>query len=363
MKFLWPVLVGVSALLCNSVMSAEFLPLSDAESAAASANYQQYCALCHGANRQGHANDHAPSLNSRSLMESGFLYPIMYAMSYGRRGTAMAGFLDEVGGPLTEEDIFVLTRWLQEQGGFEPVELSSEPISGDIALGKKIYVEECADCHGTDGEGDIGTALGNPVMLSLSSDAFVRYAIENGRQQTDMPEFGGYLEAGEMDAVTAFIRSRASGWSVQKPVFRSPPTTDHYVMNPDSPDPEFELQDEAYVLAKDLFKAIQDKRKLVLLDTRATSQWQMVHIEGAVPIPYYYEGFDALVPHLPADGTWIVAYCECPRAAAETVYLKLQERGFKNIAVLWEGIQGWVSLGYPVSQGELMTVEVDQLQQ
>jgi cytochrome c oxidase cbb3-type subunit 3 len=58
-----------------------------------------------------------------------------------------------------------------------------------------------------------------------------------------------------------------------------------------------------------------------------------------------------------------VAYCECPRAAAETVYLKLQERGFKNIAVLWEGIQGWVSLGYPVSQGELMTVEVDQLQQ
>jgi len=33
----------------------------------AAENYQKYCALCHGADRQGHVNDHAPSLRSKSL--------------------------------------------------------------------------------------------------------------------------------------------------------------------------------------------------------------------------------------------------------------------------------------------------------
>ena len=171
-----------------------------------------------------------------------------------------------------------------------------------------------------------------------------------------MPEFGSKTTAAELDAVTAFLRSRASGWAVEKPVYRRPPTVDEYVLNPGSPDPEFELRDEAYVSASDLYLAIQDKRKMMLLDTRANNLWQMVHIEGAVPIPYYYEDFDALVPDLPDDGTWIIAYCECPRAAAESVYLKLQDRGFENIAVLWEGIQGWVALGYPVSRGEAILV-------
>jgi len=48
-----------------------------------------------------------------------------------------------------------------------------------------------------------------------------------------------------------------------------------------------------------------------------------------------------------------VAYCECPRAAAESVNEELVKQGFPHTAVLWEGIQGWVSLGYPVTVGQL----------
>ncbi len=55
----------------------------------ASANYQKYCSLCHGADRQGHVNDHAPSLRSKSLFESGVPHAILRPMSYGRTGTAM----------------------------------------------------------------------------------------------------------------------------------------------------------------------------------------------------------------------------------------------------------------------------------
>jgi rhodanese-related sulfurtransferase len=91
---------------------------------------------------------------------------------------------------------------------------------------------------------------------------------------------------------------------------------------------------------------------MVLLDTRVTSLWQMGHINGAIPMPYYYDDVEILAADLPGDGTWIVAYCECPRAAAESVSKKLRNNGFKNTAVLWEGFQGWVSLGYPISVGQ-----------
>jgi rhodanese-related sulfurtransferase len=173
-----------------------------------------------------------------------------------------------------------------------------------------------------------------------------------------MPSFGDVLETEQIDAVTAFLRSRATGWAVEKPVFRTPPSVENYVLNPDAPGPDFQLQDGLYVLAKDLNEAIQSNRRMVLLDTRVTSMWQMAHIEGSVPVPYYYELYDSLVADLPSDGTWIVTYCECPRAAAEDVNLELRDRGFKNTAVLWEGIQGWVSLGYPVSRGEVTLVDL-----
>ena len=100
--------------------------------------------------------------------------------------------------------------------------------------------------------------------------------------------------------------------------------------------------------------------RMVLLDTRALPLWQMANIEGSVPMPYYYDrgDFDALADDLPNDGTLIVTYCECPRAAADYVNRKLAERGFENLAVLYEGIQGWITLGYPVVRGDTTTVEI-----
>jgi cbb3-type cytochrome c oxidase subunit III len=334
-----------------------FPELTEAETKQANAMYQQYCSLCHGAERQGHVNDGAPSLRTESLIAAGFPEHLLYAIAYGRRGTPMAAFLDEVGGPLTEDEILLLVRWLQEQSGFFPFDLPLDPVEGDVALGSEIYARDCAECHGANGEGGKGTALGNPAMLALTTDEFLKFTIQHGREGTEMQAFGEKLQPEEINAVTAFLRSKAGGWSVERPVYVAPPTPDRYVLNPDSPDPEWTLKDGRYVMSADLYQALQDKRKLMLLDTRVSSMWQMAHIEGAVSIPFYYDQFDALVPDLPTDGTWIVSYCECPRAAAESVERKLRARGFNNTAVLWEGIQGWISLGYPVSMGQSVAVE------
>jgi mono/diheme cytochrome c family protein/rhodanese-related sulfurtransferase len=336
----------------GGLQAFEAPPLTAEESAAAAADYQQYCALCHGEDRQGYANDYAPSLRSKSLMRSGFPEHILFTIAYGRRGTPMGGYFTEIGGPMDNPRIYRLTRWLKEQVGVESIDLPADPIEGNAERGKEIFADQCSVCHGEEGQGELGPAIGNPALLAFATDAFLRYAIEHGRDGTDMPGFGEILPPEDIDAVTAFLRSRETQWAPGKTVLRTPPGPDEYVLNPESPGPEFELEDGMYIRAADLNRALEEGRRMIVLDTRVTSMWQVAHIEGAVPIPYYYDGFDALAEKLPRDGTWIVSYCECPRSAAESVARKLRARGFDNTAVLWEGINGWIALGLPVSSGD-----------
>lgn len=343
---------AVMLFVCSATVSADER-LTDEQAALAANNYQQYCALCHGEDREGHANDHAPSLRSRSLMEAGQLERFM-ATAYGRPGTPMAGFYSDIGGPLGKDEIRQLTFWLESQAGVEQIGLDETAIQGDVEVGKALYAKECSSCHGDSGQGITGTALGNPAMLAMTRDSFIRHAITHGRQGTPMPAFAEQLSEQQINALTSFIRSRATGWEVRKPVFRAPPTPDEYVLNPAGEAPEFDLQDGRYVMSRDLYAALQEGRRMVLLDTRNMALWQLSHIEGAVPLPYYYDrgDFTKLAADLPRDGTWIVTYCECPRAAAEYVNNELSDLGFENLAVLWEGAFGWIGLGYPVAFGE-----------
>jgi cytochrome c oxidase cbb3-type subunit III len=329
---------------------AELPALTPEQTTAAEARYQRYCSLCHGPDRQGHVNDHAPSLKSKSLLASGFPRTIREAIAYGRPGTPMGGYLDEVGGPLSQQEIRELTLWLVKTEQVQPFAVTNDAIAGDAALGAQVYEKNCATCHGANGEGGTGTALGNPVMLGLTPDGFLRHAIAEGREGTPMPAFKDQLSAAELDGVTAFLRSRSSGWKQETPVLASPPPLDRIVLNPDAAAPQFKLTNDLYVSAAELDRELKAGRKMVLLDTRVTSMWQMTHIAGAVPAPYYASR-EEVMASLPTDGTWIVAYCECPRAAAESVVRRLREAGVKNTAVLYEGIQGWISLGYPVVAG------------
>lgn len=325
-------------------------PLTPEQSRSAAARYQQYCALCHGPDRAGYANDHAPSLKSPQLFAAGFPTVIGEAIAYGRPGTPMGGYSEEVAGPLTRAEIRELTLWLGEQAPAKRLDLSDVAVAGDVKLGAKVYADNCASCHGAQGEGGTGTALGNATMLALTPDAFLRHTIENGRDGTPMLAFRDSLSSSQVDGVTAFIRSRSAGWSAPEPVRHTPPALGAYIMNPNAAAPEFALKEGLYVSAAELDRELKARKRMVLLDTRVTSMWERAHIEGAVPGPYYASR-EEVVANLPTDGTWIVAYCECPRAAAESVVRKLRESGLTHTAVLWEGIQGWVSLGYPVVPG------------
>ena len=325
--------------------------LTPAQAQVAERNYQKYCALCHGADRQGYANDHAPSLRSKSLFESGVPHAILRPMSYGRQGTAMGGYLDEVGGPMTLDETWDLTYWLFEKADVQRLRLSTNPVEGNIRRGEEVYQQHCTDCHGKSGEGVNAPALGNQSALAHNTDEFIRHAIRHGRQDTPMPAFKDLLSGTDIDNVTAFLRSKASGWQQDKPILRALPTPENYVLNPDGDDPNFDLKDGMYVSAKALFDALESNKRIMLLDTRVTSVWQTAHIEGSVPFPYYAD-LDETVAGIPKD-VQIVGYCSCPRAAADHTINKLRARGYTRTAVLYEGIFGWINLGYPVTRGDI----------
>lgn len=320
-------------------------------SAHAEGMYQRYCALCHGSEREGHAADHAPSLRSKSLMATaspGFLY---VTTVYGRPGTAMAAYGEDQSGPLTRQDIWLLMRWLFEKAAVEPIELPQGPVLGDMALGARIYARDCAECHGANGEGVSGPALGNPMLLAEASDAFLRHAIAEGRDGTPMPAYRDTLTAAEIDGVTAWLRSRASGWSRPEPLRVSPPTPDRYVINPDAGHPEFELREGRFVAASAVREALEQGKRMVILDARAMSDWQRAHIPGAVPMPYYTDP-DRVSAGMPDDGTWILVYCACPHAASGRVVDMLRAQGFPRTAVIDEGIIVWTQRGYPIAGGQ-----------
>lgn len=334
--------------------------LTSEQAEVASANYQKYCSLCHGENRQGYKNDHAPSLRSKTLFESGVPHSILRPISYGRQGTAMAGYLDDVGGPMTLDEVWDLTYWLFWQSGAERVKLSENPVLGDSAHGEIVYQKNCASCHGKNGEGINAPALGNQSALAHNKDEFIRYTIEKGRDGTPMAAYADTLSIADIDNVTAFIRSKASGWKAEKPVLNDLPTPDQYILNPDQGDPSFELAEGIYVSSVDLFKAINEKKKMILLDTRVPSVWQRAHIQGAIPFPYYTDLLDK-VKDLPKD-VQIVGYCSCPRAATEHIVKQLREMGYAKTAVLYEGIFGWMNLGYSVVRAEGIVDETAEIE-
>jgi len=331
--------------------------LDSASLSYASGIYAKYCALCHGKDREGYAADFAPSLRSHSLMattqspRSSYNY-LSHTVAYGRSGTAMAPYAKSQGGPLDDDDIDLLLQWLHELSGVKKaIEMSTKPVTGNAELGKALYAKHCATCHGIKGEGVRAPALANPMLLATASDAFIRYTISEGRDSTPMPSFKDSLSKVEINALTAYLRSRASGWTAPHVVAVPKPLPKDYVLNPRNKAPNFKLREERYVSAEQLLKALKDSSRIIMLDARSEAAWHQTHIPGSISVPYYKDP-DKFIKDIPNDSTWIVVYCACPHAASAQVVNTLKRFGYKHTAILDEGVLVWAQRGYPVQYGQ-----------
>ena len=84
--------------------------------------------------------------------------------------------------------------------------------------GREIYSEQCASCHGTNGDGGIGTALNNKTLLQNTHDDIFFSVIRSGVPSTEMPawsvDYGGPLTDEDIRSTVTYIRS----WEPTAPV-------------------------------------------------------------------------------------------------------------------------------------------------
>lgn len=307
--------------------------------------YKRLCALCHGERGEGYAADNAPSLVTTTFRESADEEFLRRAIANGRPGTAMGAYGAEVGGPLAPADVNVLVAYLRAGSPPVPPDHEARP-AGDPLRGGVLYEATCQACHGTPEQRATAVHLFNPMLVATASDAFLRHGILAGRPGTPMPAWDGVLDDVQVDDLVAFIRSRALPLA-PPPVVQQPaaPRTGPVVLNPKGKPAKLKLKDGRLVSLEALKAALDQKRRIVICDARAPSEWLSLHIEGAISTPYYDK---PSLDDIPKDGTWVVAYCACPHHASGEVVDELRRRGYKNTAVLDEGVFAWQHKGYPV---------------
>jgi cytochrome c oxidase cbb3-type subunit 3 len=306
--------------------------------------YEHYCQLCHAKDATGYAADNAPSLVSKTFLESASDAYIAAGIRLGRPNTAMAAYGVYRGGPLSERDISGLLAFLRSKGPAS-VPLLEGPLSGDVTRGASVFEKNCQSCHGTATVRGSAVHLHNPELLNAATPGFLRYAILNGRAPTPMPAFQGKLGEPELSDVISYLESLKP--TSPTPEVQNPQVPDNLpiVINPKGSRPNFTLREERFVPADDVKKALDAKQRIVIIDARSPADWIQFHIPGAISLPYHDQSH---LDRIPKDGTWVVAYCACPHHASGEVVDALRSLKYPNTAVLDEGILVWKDRGYAI---------------
>ena len=318
------------------------------------AHYLRYCALCHGPEAQGYAADHANALGNQDFLAIASSAFLRDAIANGRPGTTMSAWSRAHGGPLDSPVINDLVAYLRSRARRPFIDVGPRRSTGTAEAGARVWNDRCLNCHGPRGQGTgLATSVSNPVFLHAVRDGYLRHTITRGRPGTPMVAFASLGPAAIEDLV-AFIRSSEHvPGPPPPPNYEPPPGLDRLIINPTGAAPTFTLREGRFVPAEQVAQALEQNRKLVILDARATSDWSTNHVAGALPFPFY--SIEEMAGRLPHDGTWILAYCACPHAASGHVVDELRRRNFPHTAVIDEGFPFWTAHNFPTAHAAIIT--------
>lgn len=173
------------------------------------AEFGDNCAPCHGRGAQGGIG--YPNLNDDAWIWGGSLEAIHKTISFGIRSdhpdtrvSQMPRFgLDDI---LTDDQISDAAHYVRSLGGLEHDEAAAE-------RGGEVYAQQCAFCHGENGEGM--TDLGAPNLTDAiwlygdSMDAIVT-SIRTGRGGV-MPAFAGRLDDTSIKQLAVYVHTLGGG--------------------------------------------------------------------------------------------------------------------------------------------------------
>jgi mono/diheme cytochrome c family protein len=166
--------------------------------------YTANCASCHGLRGGGDGPGAASLLPAPSDLSAHEYTTARLAdvLWNGVAGTAMQAWRDYPPG-----DLASIARVVQ---GFHAAQDAAVP-DGLVAIGERVYAENCVQCHGRDGRGD-GSAAAELIIAPTNfraqrpnMDRSLR-ALRDGIRGTRMASWTGRLSESEIVAVAAYTR-------------------------------------------------------------------------------------------------------------------------------------------------------------
>jgi cytochrome c oxidase cbb3-type subunit III len=309
--------------------------------------YGRYCDFCHGADGHGYAADEAPALANDDLLAIASDEYLRDAILKGRPGTTMSSWGHGRGGPLGADDAMAIVVFLRGWQKRLAEKLEKRTVEGDAARGEKLYGAQCAKCHGAKGTGGKYNALANAELLAAASDEFLAYTIEHGRSGTPMSSFST-LKKQDVDDVVTLLRTWQKAPNAQLDLPPKAGELKSVVIHPKGPEPTTFKEGADFIPVDVVKKEVDRGAALVIVDARAPGDYAMMHVAGAISVPFYT--VNDYAAQIPKD-RWILTYCACPHAASVKARDALRALGYKKVAVLDEGINVWRDRGYPVRCG------------
>lgn len=95
--------------------------------------------------------------------------------------------------------------------------------------------------------------------------------------------------------------------------------------------------------ADDALRLVEAGERVVFIDLRPEQEFRQGRLPGARSLPL--EALSRRYGEIPRAGR-VVLYCACPPDDAQAAYDFLRDQGYRNVAVLEEGLAGWTRRGY-----------------
>jgi mono/diheme cytochrome c family protein len=179
--------------------------------------YSTNCLACHG-------NDKiiAPSISMFNATYVSIVpkEALHKAIAQGIPGTMMPGYSAAAGGMLTDDQINILVDGIAGLAKENATAKADHPeyaaAPGDAQRGAGAFAQNCAQCHGNDGNGGKAGSVVEASYLSLVSDQYLRSVIIAGRPELGMPGYREYvvgkpMTAEEIADVVGWLASHREG--------------------------------------------------------------------------------------------------------------------------------------------------------
>ena len=179
--------------------------------------YIQNCASCHGVFGEGGINpalsgDIIAPISTDEYLKTRDNLTLKAIISQGQPNFGMSPFSISYGGPLDNSDIDLLVTYIRSWEEDPPVELPPEVQFSAVALnGAEIYQGVCAQCHGLDATGGVGSSLRDSSFQSQNTHETIFDSISTGHMATSMIAWGEILSSEQIVELVDFILSLPIG--------------------------------------------------------------------------------------------------------------------------------------------------------